>query len=42
MDKASFDSLREIDFLQKVSADTLEYLASECQLKELEVGAVLF
>ena len=42
LDKASFDSLREIDFLQKVSADTLEYLASECQLKELEVGAVLF
>ena len=28
--------------MQKVSADTLEYLASECQLKELEVGAVLF
>ena len=42
MDKASFDSLREIDCLQKVSADTLECLASECQLKELEVGAVLF
>ena len=42
MDKTSFDSLKNIDFLQKVSADTLDSLASECQLKELEVGEVLF
>ncbi len=42
MDKTSFDFLREIDFLQKVSTETLECLASECQLKELAMGAVLF
>jgi len=42
MDKTSLDSLKNIDFLQKVSADTLESLASECQLKELEREEVLF
>jgi CRP-like cAMP-binding protein len=38
----NFDCLRNIDFLQKVSADTLEGLASECQLRNLEEREVLF
>ena len=42
MAETNFDFLRQIDFLQKVSADTLESLASECQLKDLNEGAVLF
>ena len=42
MAKTNFDFLSDIDFLQKVSVDTLECLASECQLKELAVGEVLF
>jgi CRP/FNR family transcriptional regulator, cyclic AMP receptor protein len=42
MEKTNFDFLSDIDFLQKVSVDTLECLASECQLKELAVGEALF
>lgn len=42
MGNQNFDFLRNIDFLQKVSIDTLESLASECQLKDLEQGSVLF
>ena len=42
MENTNLDFLRNIDFLQKVSVDTLECLASECQLKDLAEGAVLF
>jgi len=42
MDMASLQFLRKIDFLEKVSADALESLASECHLQELEKGKVLF
>jgi CRP-like cAMP-binding protein len=38
----NFEHLRNIDFLQKVSTETLEGLASECRLRDLEDGAVLF
>lgn len=42
MENTNFDFLKKIKFLQKVSVDTLECLASECQIKNLEEGAVLF
>lgn len=42
MESANFDFLKKIDFLKKVSTDTLESLASECCLKELAKGETLF
>ena len=42
MENKNLDFLRKIDFLTKASTDTLECLASECQLRDLDVGAVLF
>lgn len=42
MENTNFDFLKKIEFLQKVSVDTLECLASECQSKKLEKRAVLF
>ncbi len=42
MDKANFEFLREIDFLEKVSTETLEGLASKCPIQNLNAGAVLF
>jgi CRP-like cAMP-binding protein len=38
----NLDFLKKIEFLQKISVDTLECLASECQLRNLKEGAVLF
>ncbi len=38
----NLDFLRKIDFLEKVSTDTLVCLATECQLKALKKGEVLF
>ncbi|MBT5632954.1 MAG: Crp/Fnr family transcriptional regulator [Nitrospina sp.] len=42
VESANLDFLRKIDFLEKVSMDTLESLASECSLRDLKEGAVLF
>ena len=42
MENKNLDFLRKIDFLTKASTDTLECLASESQLRDLDVGAVLF
>jgi CRP/FNR family transcriptional regulator, cyclic AMP receptor protein len=42
MDKTNFDFLREIDFMEKVSTEALECLATECDLIKLHRGAVLF
>ena len=42
MKNINYDFLRNIDFLQKVSVDVLESLASESQLKDLEEGEILF
>jgi CRP/FNR family transcriptional regulator, cyclic AMP receptor protein len=41
-DMTNFQFLRKIDFLERVSSDTLECLASECCLHNLHEGKVLF
>jgi CRP/FNR family transcriptional regulator, cyclic AMP receptor protein len=42
MNKTSLDFLRKIDFMEKVSTETLECLATECDLIKMDIGAVLF